>query len=125
MAIPISVWKECGKDKIKLTLTFFGCIILFAIVITKEVGMDYQGFCQWLKNDKNMTERSARDVVSRCKRIQKITGIDALENCTESRLIGCEDFSACSMFIKSQLKRALFLYDEFIKEGSVDEEVDL
>ena len=82
--------------------------------------MDYQVFCQWLKDNKNMTERSARDVVSRCKRIQKITNSDDLECCTESILIECEDYSECSSFIKSQLKRALVLYYEFCKGRDVN-----
>lgn len=77
--------------------------------------MNYQFFFQWLKDDKHMTERSARDVVSRCKRIQKITNSDDLVNCTENLLIECNNFSNYSMFIKSQLKRALFLYSEFCK----------
>jgi DNA (cytosine-5)-methyltransferase 1 len=77
--------------------------------------MDYSVFCQWLKSDKKMTERSARDVVSRCKRIQKITEVDTLDECTETTLIECEDFDKCSMFIKSQLKRALSLYSEYMR----------
>lgn len=82
--------------------------------------MDYQVFCQWLKDDKNMTERSARDVVSRCRRIQRITNTYDLDKCTEDLLIECEDYSTYSSFIKSHLKRALVLYNEFCKGRDVD-----
>lgn len=75
--------------------------------------MDYQVFCQWLKDDKKMADRSARDVVSRCKRVQKITKTEDLANCTESLLVECKDYAGYSTFIKSQLKRALVLYAEF------------
>ncbi|MBO4374879.1 MAG: hypothetical protein J5829_07205 [Lachnospiraceae bacterium] len=77
--------------------------------------MDYQLFCQWLKDNKKMAERSAKDVVSRCKRVKKITKVDDLSDCTETLLIECKDYAGYSSFIKSQLKRALVLYDEFCK----------
>lgn len=75
--------------------------------------MDYKDFFEWLICEKNMTKRSAKDVVSRCKRIQKIANTDDLNKCTEFMLIESEEYSTCSLFIKSHLKRALTLYHEF------------
>lgn len=102
-------WKEIKLDDDIDVKLWYTCLV------KRRCIMDYQLFCEWLKEDKNMTERSARDVVSRCKRIQKITNTKDLNKCTESLLIECEDYSTYSSFIKSQLKRALALYYEFCK----------
>lgn len=79
--------------------------------------MDYNLFCQWLKENKKLTERSAKDVISRCKRIQRATKTDSLSNCTLHLLTQCEEYSDYSLYIKSQLKRALVLYNEFCSLG--------
>lgn len=83
--------------------------------------MESNVFCQWLKNDKKLSERAAKDVISRCKRIQRITHMEELSNCSEEVLIECETYSTCSMFIKSQLKRALFLYSEYCRSVKLDD----
>lgn len=79
--------------------------------------MDYLVFRQWLQDEKNMSVRSAKDVVSRCKRINRMTEEEDIDEKTVSVLIEMEDYDNMSSFIKSQLKRAATLYLEFIKEG--------
>ena len=79
--------------------------------------MDYLVFRQWLQDEKNMSVRSAKDVVSRCKRINRMTEEEDIDEKTVSVLIEMEAYDNMSSFIKSQLKRAATLYLEFIKEG--------
>ena len=52
--------------------------------------MDYVVFKQWLQDEKNMTIRSAKDVVSRCKRINKLTDEENINDKTISVLIHME-----------------------------------
>lgn len=79
--------------------------------------MDYVVFKQWLQDEKNMSIRSATDVVSRCKRINRMTDEKDINDKTISVLIEMESYDTMSSFIKSQLKRAATLYLEFSKEA--------
>lgn len=79
--------------------------------------MDYVVFKQWLQDEKNMSVRSATDVVSRCKRINRMTEKEDINDKTISILIEMDSFDNMSSFIKSQLKRAATLYLEFSKEA--------
>ena len=78
--------------------------------------MDYVVFKQWLQDEKNMSIRSATDVVSRCKRINRMMEDEDINDRTVSILIEMESYDNMSSFIKSQLKRAATLYLEFSKE---------
>ena len=62
--------------------------------------MDYQVFCEWLIADKNMSQRAARDVISRCKRICKLTGDELITVDSLNKLLLVESFQNGSMFIK-------------------------
>lgn len=79
--------------------------------------MDWVTFKQWLQDEKNMSVRSATDVVSRCKRINRLTGEDGISNNTVSVLTEMKSYANMSSFIKSQLKRAATLYLEFSTEA--------
>ena len=78
--------------------------------------MDYVVFKRWLQDKKNMSIRSATDVVSRCKRINRMTYEENIHDKTISILIKMDSYGNMSPFIKSQLKRAVILYLEFLKE---------
>ena len=78
--------------------------------------MDYAVFKQWLQDEKNMSIRSATDVVSRCKRINKMTEKDSIDENSVSDLIEMDSYNEMSSYIKSQLKRAATLYMEFTKK---------
>lgn len=78
--------------------------------------MDYVVFKQWLQDEKNMSIRSATDVVSRCKRINRMTDTDKIDDKTVEILVETESYADMSSFIKSQLKRAATLYMEFCKK---------
>lgn len=76
--------------------------------------MDFVEFKKWLQDEKKMSVRSATDVVSRCKRINRMTLEEEINDKTISALIEMESYEAMSSFIKSQLKRAATLYLEFL-----------
>lgn len=75
--------------------------------------MNYPDFYQWLVQEKQLGSRSAKDVVSRCKRISRMLDTDVLNQSTATCLTQSEQFVDCSIYIKSQLKRALSLAIEF------------
>ena len=67
----------------------------------------------WLVNEKNMSLRAARDVVSRQKRVMKLVGSDTINENTLDLLISNKQFLKLSLYIKSQLKRATVLVLEY------------
>lgn len=77
--------------------------------------MSYQEFYEWLKYNRGMGDRSSKDVISRLKRVVKISNLNSnnLEMITIERLESSKDYSCLSIYIKSQLKRAVVLYNEF------------
>lgn len=75
--------------------------------------MDELKFWQWLIDKKKMEKRSARDVVSRLKRIKNILGTEEIQTETIRKLDSNEEFLKCSISVKSQLRRAVGLYIEF------------
>lgn len=78
--------------------------------------MDYIVFKQWLQNEKRMSIRSANDVISRCKRINRLTERDVIDDDTVAILVEMELYDELSLYIKSQLKRAATLYMEFVNK---------
>lgn len=75
--------------------------------------MNYDAFLSWLLTEKKMSQRAAKDVVSRCKRICKILNIEIINESTIANLNISAEFEEKSMFIKSQLRRAVNLWVEF------------
>ena len=77
--------------------------------------MNYEGFLSWLRTDRHMRERSARDTVCRLKRALRIVSEDSVSDSIIVKLNEADEFNKLSMFIKSQLRRAVVLYQEFDK----------
>ena len=75
--------------------------------------MDNSEFYNWLLIEKQMTSRAAKDVISRCKRICKMCDVSSVDTVLISDLENCAEFAGKSMYIKSQLKRALNLCTEY------------
>lgn len=82
--------------------------------------MDFAKLLEWLMNNKKMSKRSAKDVISRCGRVYRMLDINILDKDTMGKLQQCEEFKESSMFIKSQLKRTVTLCLEFM--NNLDEE---
>lgn len=78
--------------------------------------MNYDSFREWLKTEKSMSERSARDTVSRLKRALRIISEESITALSTDKLNEAAEFNRLSMFIKSQLRRAIILYQEFDRE---------
>lgn len=78
--------------------------------------MDYQEFLAWLEGEKKMGTRSARDVVSRLKRVVGMLGTDVLDDASVLKLNEVDAFDECSMYIKSQLRRSVNLYLEYLRK---------
>ena len=78
--------------------------------------MNTTSFINWLLTAKAMSIRSAKDVVSRCGRVHRMLNVEAINDDSLSMLAENESFRESSMFIKSQLKRAVSLYLEFLAE---------
>lgn len=76
-------------------------------------------FEQWLINEKQMSDRSARDVISRQNRVIRIINSDSIKEDSLEQLVASEQFQQLSMYIKSQLKRTVALaleYQESVNE---------
>lgn len=84
--------------------------------------MEYINFYDWLVNVNGMSERSAKDVISRCRRVLQITKQNEIKSSTINILISSTEFSNCSMSIKSQLKRAATLYMTFSENMNPQED---
>lgn len=76
--------------------------------------MDTQKLLAWLMDDKKMSKRAAKDVLSRCGRVYRILGIDYLDSSSLMKLQETQEFQESSMFVKSQLKRTITLCLEFM-----------
>lgn len=75
------------------------------------------GFEEWLLTQKNYSVRSAKDVVSRCKRAEKI--LPCMEKPDAFYLFTLEqqeNYKMLSVSVRSQIKRALNLKFEFLSE---------
>lgn len=70
-------------------------------------------FYNWLVDEKEMSTRSAKDVISRIKRVKKIISSSEINESTLEKLQSTDSFLELSMFIKSQLKRAVMLSLEY------------
>lgn len=75
--------------------------------------MNYHEFLTWLETERKMSTRSARDVVSRLRRVIGLLGSDSLDSTSVSKLNEVAAFNECSLFIKSQLRRSVNLYLEY------------
>ena len=75
--------------------------------------MNYDDFLSWLLDKKMLSQRAAKDVVSRCKRVCKILNTRDIEISTIEKLNTNLEFAEKSVFVKSQMRRACNLWVEF------------
>ncbi len=81
--------------------------------------MNKENFIKWLMEEKNMSIRSAKDIISRRGRICRMLDTNELNIHTMERLTACDGYKESSMFIKSQLKRTVTLaleYENYLGE---------
>jgi hypothetical protein len=80
--------------------------------------MEFGLFRKWLEDYKGLKQKSAGDVISRLKRVNKLIEVDSAAP-YEKILLSLEnneEFKNLSLFVKPQLRQAIKLYKEFIQE---------
>ena len=70
-------------------------------------------FKVWLCEQKKYTERSARDVCSRLKRVCLLLNKKNIEDCKVDDLEINEEFKTLSMSVRSQLRKSVKLFFEY------------
>lgn len=75
--------------------------------------MDYSEFYIWLTEERKMSVRAAKDVISRCKRVCKYLETEEITSASLEQLNQNSAFVEQSMFIKSQLRRAVALWNMY------------
>lgn len=71
-------------------------------------------FREWLMKEKQYSERSSRDVQSRLKRAMSLSGGEEVTPKTLARLEDNTEFRELSMSVKSQIRRAVKFYQEYL-----------
>lgn len=70
-------------------------------------------FKNWLCVQKKYTERSARDVCSRLKRVYSLLYIETVDENTVDSLENNNEFKGLSMSVRSQLRKSVRLFLEY------------
>lgn len=71
-------------------------------------------FREWLMKEKQYSERASRDVQSRIKRALSLVNESEISCDTLSNVESTMEFTGLSMSVKSQIRRAIKLYQEYI-----------
>ena len=81
-----------------------------------------QDFAEWLVERKRLARRTAGDMASRVKRAHSIRLMDTGEETVLylHRLSQCPEFQNLSPSVRSQLKRAVALYGEYLCATAYD-----
>ncbi len=83
--------------------------------VTSDYGWKMEGFQEWLVIEIQYSERAARDVVSRCKRSERILHCSKRLDAYYIFLLQQEaEYQALSATVRSQIKRAINLQLEYI-----------
>lgn len=78
--------------------------------------MEWDEFRKWLEGEKTMSHRSALDVLSRVRRALSILDDKTIDSGSISKIRECEEINMLSVSVRSQIKRAIVLYVEFLHE---------
>ncbi len=75
-------------------------------------------FKNWQQECKNISYKVSMDNASRVKRVLSILCIDNITQCSLSDLEANDSFKALSVSVKSQMRRAVRLYIEYVDAHS-------
>ncbi len=75
-------------------------------------------FTEWLQKEKKYKEKTSHDVVSRLKRVKLFLGAADEPLVALNRIENNKDFKRLTHSVRSQLRKALRLYDEYQKLNS-------
>ena len=89
------------------------------IKLQEEVELNKDSFVGWLINVQNFTPRTASDTLSRVRRADRICRLDSVPNDFYCYSLQQQaEYFELSTSVRSQIKRALSLYNSFIKESN-------
>ena len=89
------------------------------IKLQEEVELNKDSFVGWLINVQNFTPRTASDTLSRVRRADRICRFDSVPNDFYCYSLQQQaEYFELSTSVRSQIKRALSLYNSFIKESN-------
>lgn len=89
------------------------------IKVEEQVETNKESFVDWLIKSQNYSQRSASDTLSRIRRADKICHLDgAPDDFYCYALQQTNEYNALSVSVRSQIKRALTLYNSFITQCS-------
>lgn len=71
-------------------------------------------FREWLMKEKQYSDRASRDVQSRLKRALSLSGEKEITPETLTKIEANMEFKGLSMSVKSQIRRAVKFYQEFL-----------
>ena len=77
--------------------------------------MNCDEFRKWLQEKNKYTDASIKDIISRLRRANNIL-IFRNEDIYLFRLEQCEEFKKASVSVKSQMRRAIRLYFQYLEE---------
>ncbi len=77
--------------------------------------MDCNEFKKWLVKKNKYTDASIKDIVSRLRRANNILNFQN-EDIYLFRLNQCEEFQKASVTVKSQIRRSVRLYFQYLEE---------
>lgn len=75
--------------------------------------MDFEN---WLKQNKGLSHKVSHDVISRLKRVQYFLATDTIDLTDLDLLENCPSFKNLSLTVKSQLRRSVRLYCEYLNK---------
>lgn len=73
-------------------------------------------FADWLEKSKGFSFKVSHDILSRKKRILSFTGEQEVTKMTLQKAEGHKEFLALSISVKSQLRRSVRLYWEYLEQ---------
>ena len=77
--------------------------------------MHYEEFKQWLMQKNKYTDASIKDILSRLRRANNILTFQN-DDIYLFKLNQCEEFQKISVFVKSQIRRSVRLYFQYLNE---------
>lgn len=77
--------------------------------------MNYVEFKKWLQEKNKYTDASIKDIVSRLRRANNIL-VFQNEDIYLFRLEQCDEFKRASVSVKSQIRRSVRLYFQYLEE---------
>lgn len=103
-------------NAVPVKLAEFVATSLVTYIQEKQGTEQKTDFYSWLLEEQNYSERSAKDVISRCKRAEKIVSSSGIPDAFYVfTLEQQEDFKALSVNVRSQMKRAIKLKEAYDK----------